>query len=98
MPTGRKGRLLALSLLVVALEGVYLVVVSPLLDLYAERAARLEDRRMLLPRRRARARSRSKAPVTRWLPPRCRAASRNSRPRSGQPSAAPRAFRRKRAQ
>jgi general secretion pathway protein M len=53
MPTGRQGRLLALCLLFVALGGVYLVVVSPLLDLYAERAARLEDRRMLLPRLRA---------------------------------------------
>src|SRR5262249_56016132 len=53
MPTGRQGRLLGLGLLFVALGGVYLVVVSPLLDLYAERAALLEDRRMLLPRLRA---------------------------------------------
>jgi len=53
MPTGWQGRLLALSLLFVALSGVYLVAVSPLLDLYAERAAVLENRRMLLPRLRA---------------------------------------------
>jgi Tfp pilus assembly protein PilO len=53
MPTGRRGQLLALSLLFVALGGVYLLVVSPLLGLYAERAAVLEDRRMLVPRLRA---------------------------------------------
>lgn len=53
MPTGLQGRLLAVSLLVVALGGVYLVVIAPLLDLYAERAAVLEDQRMLLPRLRA---------------------------------------------
>ena len=53
MPTGRRGQLLALSLLFVALGGVYLVVVSPLLGLYAERAAVLENRRMLVPRLRA---------------------------------------------
>lgn len=50
MPTGRQGRLLALSLLFIALAGVYLVVVSPILDLYSERAAVLENRRLLLPR------------------------------------------------
>ena len=50
MPTGRRGQVLALSLLLVALAGVYLLVVSPLLGLYAERAAVLENRRMLLPR------------------------------------------------
>ena len=53
MPTGRRGQLLALSLLLVALGGVYLMVVSPLLGLYAERAAVLENRRMLVPRLRA---------------------------------------------
>ena len=53
MPTGRRGQLLALSLLFVALGGLYLVVVSPLLGLYAERAAVLENRRMLVPRLRA---------------------------------------------
>ena len=44
---------MALSLLFVALGGVYLLVVSPLLGLYAERAAVLENRRMLVPRLRA---------------------------------------------
>ena len=53
MPTGRRGQLMALGLLLVALAGVYLLVVSPLLGLYAERAAVLENRRMLLPRLRA---------------------------------------------
>ena len=53
MPTGRRGQLLALSLLFVALGGVYFVAVSPLLGLYAERADVLENRRMLLPRLRA---------------------------------------------
>ena len=53
MPTGRRGQLLALSLLFVALGGVYFVAVSPLLGLYAERADLLENRRMLVPRLRA---------------------------------------------
>ena len=53
LPTGRRGQLLALSLLLVALGCVYLLVVSPVLNLYSERAAMLEDRRMLLPRLRA---------------------------------------------
>jgi hypothetical protein len=53
MPTGRRGRFLALSLLFVALGAVYLVVVSPLRDLYMERAAVVENQRMLLPRLRA---------------------------------------------
>ena len=53
MPTGRRGQLLALSLLLVALGGVYLLIVSPLIGLYAERAALLENRRMLVPRLRA---------------------------------------------
>jgi len=53
MPSGRRGQLLALSLLLAALGGVYLLVASPLLGLYAERAAVLETRRMLLPRLRA---------------------------------------------
>jgi hypothetical protein len=34
----------------VALGGLYLLVVAPLLDLYGQRAAVLENRRMLLPR------------------------------------------------
>jgi hypothetical protein len=37
-------------LLLAALGGVYLLVVAPLLDLYAARAAILENHRMLLPR------------------------------------------------
>jgi general secretion pathway protein M len=53
MPTGRRGQLLALSLLFVVLGGVYFVAVSPLLGLYAERAAVLDNRRMLVPRLRA---------------------------------------------
>ncbi len=53
MPTGRRGQFLALSLLFVALGGVYFVAVSPLLGLYAERAAALDNRRMLVPRLRA---------------------------------------------
>jgi general secretion pathway protein M len=53
MPTGRRGQLLALSLLFVALGGVYFVAVSPLLGFYAERAAVLDNRRMLVPRLRA---------------------------------------------
>jgi general secretion pathway protein M len=53
LPTGRRGRLLALSLLIVLLAAVYFVVAAPLFSLYAERAALLEDRRMLLPRLRA---------------------------------------------
>jgi len=35
-------------LLLVALAGVYFLVVTPLVDLYAERQAVLENRRMLL--------------------------------------------------
>jgi general secretion pathway protein M len=50
MPTGRRGRLLALSLALVTLGGVYLLAVAPLFDLYAEREANLDDGRMLLPR------------------------------------------------
>jgi Tfp pilus assembly protein PilO len=53
MPTGRRGQLLALSLLFVVLGGVYFVAVSPLLGLHAERAAVLDNRRMLVPRLRA---------------------------------------------
>jgi general secretion pathway protein M len=53
LPTGRRGRLLALSLLLVALAGVYFLVAAPLLGFYAQRAVAIEDRRMLLPRLRA---------------------------------------------
>ena len=41
---------MALSLLLVALTAVYFLVAAPLLALYTERGALLEDRRMLLPR------------------------------------------------
>jgi general secretion pathway protein M len=40
-------------LVLVLLAGVYVLAVAPLLDFYAERAAVLENRRMLLPRLRA---------------------------------------------
>jgi general secretion pathway protein M len=50
MPTGRQGRIIALGLVFIALAGVYLLVVSPLLDFYADRAAVIENRRILLPR------------------------------------------------
>ena len=53
MPTGRSGRLWALMLTLIALGGTYFLVVTPLLDLYAERQAVLENRRMLLPRLKA---------------------------------------------
>jgi len=53
MTTGYQGRLLALLLLLVVLGGVYLVVATPLLELYAGRAAVLENRRMLVPRLKA---------------------------------------------
>jgi len=53
MPSGRRGQVLALSMLLAVLGGVYLLVASPLLGLYAGRAAVLENRRMLLPRLRA---------------------------------------------
>lgn len=53
MPTGPRGRALALTLLLVVLGGLYLVVVSPLRELYLERAAVIENQRMLLPRLRA---------------------------------------------
>ncbi|MGH7044780.1 MAG: type II secretion system protein GspM [Stellaceae bacterium] len=50
MPTGRRGRFLALGLVLVTLGGVYFVAAAPLVDLYAQRQERLEDGRMLLPR------------------------------------------------
>src|SRR5262249_43645453 len=49
-PTRPRGRILALSLLCLALGGVYLLVGVPLMELYADRAAVLENRRVLLPR------------------------------------------------
>jgi len=53
LTTGYQGRLLALLLLLLALGVVYLVVAAPLLELYAGRAAVLENRRMLVPRLKA---------------------------------------------
>ncbi len=50
MPTGRTGQLLALAILCLVLGGVYLLLVSPILDLYSQREATLADRRMLAPR------------------------------------------------
>jgi general secretion pathway protein M len=50
MPTGRRGRLLAVGLVLITLGGLYFMAVAPLLDLYADRQQRLEDGRMLLPR------------------------------------------------
>jgi general secretion pathway protein M len=41
---------LALSFLLIALGGAYLLVVAPVADLYAGRQAELEDRRVVLPR------------------------------------------------
>jgi hypothetical protein len=53
MPTGYRGRLLALLLLLVVLGGAYLVVAAPLLELYAGREATVENKRMLVPRLKA---------------------------------------------
>ena len=50
LPTGHRGRFLALLLLLVALGAVYLVVAAPLIELYAGRAVLVEDKRMLVPR------------------------------------------------
>jgi general secretion pathway protein M len=41
---------LALSLVLIALGGAYLLLVAPVADLFVERQARLDDRRELLPR------------------------------------------------
>ena len=51
------------------LAGVYLLVVAPLLDLYAERAAAVETRRMLLPR--LERRRRTNCPGCAPVPPSC---------------------------
>jgi general secretion pathway protein M len=50
LPTGPAGRALALAILCLALGGVYLLLVSPVIDLYSQREATLADRRMLAPR------------------------------------------------
>ena len=49
MPTGQRGRIVALTLLGVVLGGLYLLVAAPLLDFYAQRRDTLEQERMLLP-------------------------------------------------
>jgi hypothetical protein len=53
LPTGRQGQLLALALLLAALRAIYLFVAAPLLEFYAERAAAVENARMLVPRLKA---------------------------------------------
>jgi hypothetical protein len=53
LPTGRRGQLWALILMLIALAGVYFLVVTPLVDLYAGRQSVLENRRTLLPRLKA---------------------------------------------
>ena len=50
MPTGARGRVLAVLLVLIALGAVYFLAAAPLLDLYAERDATLRHSRMLLPR------------------------------------------------
>ena len=50
LPTGRQGQLLALALLLAALGVIYIFAASPLLEFYAERAAAVENARMLVPR------------------------------------------------
>jgi general secretion pathway protein M len=50
MPTGRRGRLLASGLVLAVFSSLYFLAAAPLLDVYAEREAQMEDGRMLLPR------------------------------------------------
>jgi Tfp pilus assembly protein PilO len=50
LPTGVKGRVLAVLIALIALGVVYLGAAAPLLNLYAEREARLRQEGMLLPR------------------------------------------------
>jgi general secretion pathway protein M len=50
LPTGRRGQLLAAGLLLLVLASLYFLAVAPLVELYQQRAASLEDGRMLLPR------------------------------------------------
>jgi Tfp pilus assembly protein PilO len=50
MPTGRRGRALALALAIVVLAGLYLIVAAPLLALFTERQEMIEARHVLLPR------------------------------------------------
>ena len=53
LPTGRQGQLLALALLLAALGAIYLFAAAPLLELYAERSAAVENARLLVPRLKA---------------------------------------------
>jgi general secretion pathway protein M len=53
LPTGRQGHLLALALLLAALGAIYLFAAAPLLELYAERSAAVENARLLVPRLKA---------------------------------------------
>jgi general secretion pathway protein M len=53
LPTGRQGQLLALALLLAAVGAIYLFAAAPLLELYAERAAAVENARLLVPRLKA---------------------------------------------
>lgn len=50
MPTGQRGQLLAAGLLFLALGSIYFLAVAPLIDLYQQREARIEDGLILLPR------------------------------------------------
>jgi hypothetical protein len=50
LPMGWQGQLLALLLLLVTLGGIYLLAPAPLLDFYSERAAAVENKRILVPR------------------------------------------------
>jgi general secretion pathway protein M len=50
LPTGRRGQLLAVGLLLLVLATLYFLAVAPLFELYQQRAATIEDDRMLLPR------------------------------------------------
>ncbi len=50
LPTGQRGRLLALSLTLVVLAAFWVAVVSPLIDLYGERADALEQRKAVATR------------------------------------------------
>ncbi len=49
MPTGQRGQMLALGLVLLVLGGLYFLAVAPLVDLYQGREAGLENGRMVLP-------------------------------------------------
>jgi general secretion pathway protein M len=50
LPTGQRGQLLAAGLLFLVLGSIYFLAVAPLVDLYQQREARIEDGLILLPR------------------------------------------------